>query len=67
MTLFSELKLELTVKEQIAMGKESSDCSSPLSEPLDPHRERPEDIAGVGGQEGRRLLDYIKERCGKLE
>lgn len=29
--------------------------------------ERPEDIGGVGGQEGRRLLDYIKERCGKLE
>jgi hypothetical protein len=29
--------------------------------------ERPEDSAGVGGQEGRRLLDYIKERCGKLE
>lgn len=30
-------------------------------------RERPEDIAGIGGQEGKRLLDYIKARCGKLE
>ena len=31
------------------------------------HRERPEDIASILGQEGKRVLQYIHSKCGKLE
>lgn len=64
----SESKEEQTDNGRIQTGKNNR-CPVHRHKLLNTcplYRERPEDIAGIGGQEGKRLLDYIRDRCGKL-